>query len=454
MVLATVQQDIPCVRACVKMSLEDLPTINEYPPDDPPSTTTPKGKDIPNIHTCKTLPEIRSTLQTLHAHHNDVTTSLESAITTHEDTTARHLRRLDLTRARLSTLASTARTISNTHLATPAATASRISAAVSTLDLEASRVKATLEVVEQVATLKSCVLGVTGSMAMQDWEGAAEYLSRAGGIPSHVVDSGFAGQVVPTSEVPDAPRVTLDGAAESLCGLFLREFERAVQEGDGGGVTRYFKMFPLIGRGGEGLEAYGRYVCQGVAARARGRMQGAGVGVEGSFYTGAWTKLFEHIAQVVDGHAGLVERHYGTGTMGRVMERLHGEAERQGGIVLDTWWEERGIERILVEVKSYAYSFLVQSFLPGQKGFGGTPRTGSPAPGANNSSRGQDEEGVDMKEVDRVLSEAGAMLGHWSLYLRFVASSAQVGLSSKPLIQELTDSHSPTTIPKTPANHS
>jgi len=35
-----------------------------------------------------------------------------------------------------------------------------------------------------------------------------------------------------------------------------------------------------------------------------------------------------------------------------------------------------------------------------------------------------------MKEVDRVLSEAGAMLAHWSLYLRFVASSAQV--SSHP----------------------
>jgi len=29
--------------------------------------------------------------------------------------------------------------------------------------------------------------------------------------------------------------------------LFLREFEKAAEEGDGSKVTRFFKLFPLIG---------------------------------------------------------------------------------------------------------------------------------------------------------------------------------------------------------------
>lgn len=386
--------------------------------------------ETPNINTAKSISEIEQCLKELHVHHATATTSLETAISTHEEL-SRHLRRLDLSRARLSSLTVTARATSSTMLSGPAVTAGRISTAVSRLDLEQARVRSTLEVVEQVAELKSCVLGVMGNMgAPQDWETAAEYLHRAIRIPAHVIESGFAEQVVPTSEVPDAPRVTLDAAAASLCGLFLREFEKAVGEADGGKITRFFKMFPLIGREKEGLEAYGRYVCQGVAQRARVRLQtGPGGGHrEGPFYTNAFTKLFEHIAQVIDGHSGLVERHYGEGTMVQVIERLHWEADKQGGIVLETWSDERTIDRKLTDVKSYPYSFLVQSFLPSQKSFSGTPRTQSPAPGGSaNGIGGQADENVDMKEVDRVLSEAGTMLGHWSLYLRFVASSAQVG---------------------------
>ena len=111
------------------------------------------------------------------------------------------------------------------------------------LDLEKGRVEATLRVVEQVAELKACVAGVVGSMgAPQDWEAAAGYIARAGRIPDEIVTGGFASAVVPTVEVPDPPAVTLEAARESLCSLFLREFEKAAKEGDGARVTRFFKL--------------------------------------------------------------------------------------------------------------------------------------------------------------------------------------------------------------------
>lgn len=244
-----------------------------------------------------------------------------------------------------------------------ATTATRVSGAVKRLDVEQSRVKATLEVVEQVAELKSCVLGVTGSMgAPQDWETAAKYISRSSEVPSEIIKGSFAEEMVPTAEVPDPPAVTLENAAASLCGLFLREFEKAAAAADGEKVTRFFKLFPLIGRTDVGLDVYGRYVCQGVAARAREAMamkKGEGGGGLGDFfYANAMTRLFEHIASIVEQHGGLVERHYGSGRMVRVVERLQVEADTQGGIIIDTFTDERSVDRKVLFLCNNSWHFL------------------------------------------------------------------------------------------------
>lgn len=291
-----------------------------------PALASARQNARPEVSKATTVAQVRAALLALHSRHDHVTSELDDILADHAHLT-RHLSRLDLSRARLGTLANAARSLSHGQLAPAAATATRLSDAVARLDLEQERVKATLIVVEQVSELKACVLGVVGSMGgPQDWETAAEYISRASRIPKDVVESGFAEENVPTAEVPEPPATTLSEAAKSLCNLFLREFDKAVVDGDLVRITRFFKMFPLIGRSGDGLEAYGRYVCQGVAVRARGRMQGISRQSGGVPYVTALTQLFEHIAQVVDGHTNLVQRHYGAGTMLKVMERLHVEA--------------------------------------------------------------------------------------------------------------------------------
>lgn len=382
----------------------------------------------PDIFNASSVAEIKATLSHLHTQEASVTARLDALVTSQKDL-SRELGRLDLMRANIGSHASTTRSISHGMLSEAAGTADRISSAVRRLDLEQARVKATLEVVEQVAELKACALGVSGSMgAPQDWEKAASYLHRAAQIPDTVLNGAFAAEMVPTADVPDPPSVTLDNAAESLCGLFLREFEKAVKENDGAKITRFFKLFPLIGRSEVGLDLYGRYVCQGVAAKARANLNGATGGAQtkdGFFYANALTKLFEHIAQIIDGHGGLVEHHYGQRKMGPVIERLQIEADVQGGIILDTWGDERHVDRKLMDIKSYAFTFLVQSFLPAQRA--GPPRSQSPATGPT------EEEGVDMKEIDGILNEMAIMLGRWSLYCRFLADTCNVSSNPHPL---------------------
>ena len=386
--------------------------------------------DAGDIFSARSVSEIRAVLGHLNKREADVTARLGRLVASQRDF-AREIGRLDITRAHLGAQVVTARGISNGVLADSASTARHLSAAVKRLDLEQSRVKATLDVVEQVAELKICVLGVVGSMgAPQDWEKAAGYISRASQIPKEILEGQFAEEIVPTAEVPDPPKVTLEAAAESLCGLFLREFEKAAKEADGAKVTRFFKLFPLIGRPEVGLDVYGRYVCKGVSSRTRANLNAGVAGnqrKDGFFYASALTKLFEHIAQIVDGHGGLVERHYGSGSMVRVIERLQKEADIQGGLILDTWADERNVDRLLSDVKSYAFTFLVQSFLPQQRPGGTSRNTGSGGhePG-NGRYVAQDDEGADLKDVDGLLTELMVILGRWSLFCRFLATKCKV----------------------------
>ena len=411
--------------------LSQIP-VNGHTIESGTTTTRSPGPDPgpAGIYNASSVAEIKATLSHLHDQETTVTAILDTLIASQKDF-SRELGRLDLLRANLGSQTTTTRSVSHGMLAEAASTAGRISSAVRHLDLEQARVKATLEVVEQVAELKACVLGVSGSMgAPQDWETAAGYLNRASKIPKEVVNGAFAAEIIPTAEVPDYPSVTLDNAAESLCGLFLREFDRAVKENNGAKITRFFKLFPLIGRSEVGLDVYGRYVCQGIAARARANLNAGTAGSQikdGFFYANALTRLLEHIAQIVDSHGPLVERHYGARKMGRVIERLQIEADVQGGIILDTWSDGRHVDRKLMDIKSYAFTFLVQSFLPPQRS--GTPRAISPASreaAAAAAAAAADDEGVDMKEIDGLLNEMGLMLSRWSLYCQYLADKYNV----------------------------
>ncbi|KAA8913258.1 COG4 transport protein-domain-containing protein [Sphaerosporella brunnea] len=388
--------------------------------DDTDAPTPPPPP--PSINACTTVSELQAALAHLNAQESLVSSRLQTLLLTQSEL-SHSFSRLDLIRAHLGTQVVAARSLSNNILSTAATTANRVSSAVKRLDTEQSRVKATLEVVDQVSELKACVLGVTSSMgAPQDWETAASYLYRASKIPAEIVRGEFAEEMVASAEVPDPPAVTLENAAESLCGLFLREFEKAAEVADGEKVTRFFKLFPLIGRAHTGLEVYGKYVCAGVSSRARAALNEKSGDF---FYASAMTRLFEHIATIVEQHGALVDRHYGEGKMVKVIERLQIEADTQGGIIIDMFMDEKTMDRKLTDIKSYAFSFLVQSFLPGPRGaLGGTPRSGSPAPGAMPSQDVEDE-GIDVKEVDLLLTEIGVMLGRWSLYCRFLARKCQ-----------------------------
>ncbi|KAG4304681.1 hypothetical protein PORY_002074 [Pneumocystis oryctolagi] len=77
----------------------------------------------------------------------------------------------------------------------------------------------------------------------------------------------FVALAVSTEAIPDA-EAALTMAEESLVHVFLHGFEKAATEGDASLMTYFFRMFPIIGRANDGLNAYIRVVTQRISQYA------------------------------------------------------------------------------------------------------------------------------------------------------------------------------------------
>jgi conserved oligomeric Golgi complex subunit 4 len=374
---------------------------------------------INNLMAVSSEAELRDVLGLLHEREDALIDKLDAPMKDSKDL-HRDLGGLDSLHGDLDMQLITARSIHNAMLSTAGDTAERLSTMIRALDMEKRRVEATLIFIEQLIELKACIAGLIGSMgAPQDWEAAADYLTRASNIPEEVTRGDFALAVVPSIEAPNPPWTTIQTARKSLCVLFLREFNAATKQGDGAKVARLFKLFPIIGEEDTGLDAYGRYICQGMAEalkvrQDRGRQNDL-------FYADNLTWLFEHIVQIINSHSGLVERHYGADKVVKVIERLQKEADIQGGIILDLWNDERTVTRMMADVKSYPFSFLSKSMMPVQRGISFTLR---------GNELNKDELNFEVKKVEGLFGEMTTMLKSWSFYKRFISLQCKVSSNS------------------------
>lgn len=132
------------------------------------------------------------------------------------------------------------------------------------------------------------------------------------------------------------------------------------------------------------------------------------VAIGTNFYGNVLTKLFENIAHIIDQHQSAVETHYGPGKMIRVIERLQEECDKQSQIILDTFCDERQIQRKLLDIQTHYNT---------QKKFSGQQKPGQ-----------LKEVDIipDPRELDVILSELAMISARTHLYYRFLESRTKV----------------------------
>lgn len=393
-------------------------------------------KDV--IH-ASTLEDLRVALQQVKTARSSIDHSLQRYVSSTSLAHSNQVRKLNLLKAQLgSALSSSHDLLSN--LSSASFGASALAVKVRRIDLEQSRVSESLQYVNDVIELKHCVQGVNHAMDIRDWERAANYINKARQLSPDLLNGTFAKAMVPSAEFPDFPEETLHEASKSLGVVFLREFEKAANERNMGSLTRYFKLFPLIGQEKEGLSVYAKFICGIITAQSRQRIQSRQSSASSfdspMFYALAMTRLFENIAVIVNQHAPIVERHYGKGRMAKVLDKTQDEADSQGGLIVDTLWDERNIPRVLTDVQAYSFPYLVNSFAPGGSSTAGNKSSTSNSsrransPGFNSGNRNSsdfnsgggvyDSENVDLKHIGDLIRELSVIMNRWSLYRKFL----------------------------------
>ncbi|OLL24070.1 Conserved oligomeric Golgi complex subunit 4 [Neolecta irregularis DAH-3] len=289
-------------------------------------------------------------------------------------------------------------------LATTSSTACNISSQVRSLDIQQQNVNATISHVDNIINLRTQIHQLHEAIQSRDWETAAQSIHTCSQLPPEVITSSFANLTVPSTEIPEPPEITLRDNREGLCAHFAKEFNKAVEAKDQANISRFFKLFPLIGKYDQGVDLYSRFISGIIATKSRTLMTKKADGP--LFYASCASGLFEHVAKIIESHQDLIIRFYGMPYLERVIEKIQREVDRQGGIIIDTLIDERRIERRVSEVKSYQFHALADQYMP--------PLTKSL------TLRKSEDDIVDAKEVDRIINEIGTLLSRWGLYCNFV----------------------------------
>ncbi|GBC08772.1 hypothetical protein RclHR1_08370009 [Rhizophagus clarus] len=370
----------------------------------PKTTTHPPKLSLTYLKSLTNIEDIQECLQLLDLEENQVDNNLDELLERRSKLES-ELDKLEVLRPQLGTLHTQAANLLNIINST-SLVAERISAQVRQLDLEQSRVQESIKLVEDVQELKLCITGLHQAMYMKDYETAASYVNRVSALDKKILEGEFAENSVPSSEYPDIPTKTLCDAKENLFVIFSREFEAAIYNRDQENISRFFKLFPLIGKETEGLDKYSKFVCGIIAGKSQANLAEIAIGT--NFYGNVLTKLFENIALIIDQHQSAVETHYGPGKMIRVIERLQEECDKQSQIILDTFCDERQIQRKLLDIQTHYNT---------HKKFSGLQKPGQ-----------LKEVDIipDPRELDVILSELAMISARTHLYYRFLESRTKL----------------------------
>ncbi|RXW21014.1 hypothetical protein EST38_g4842 [Candolleomyces aberdarensis] len=342
-----------------------------------------------------TLSEILSCLSAYQSEEAELSKSLTDLLNDREPIVA-SLTRLRLLIPQLDESREEAQALC-TKVSATAKTAERVGSRVRSLDEEMGRVREAGDRVGQVMDLKSSLAALQAAIDAQDWESATTHCAKAMSLPPDVVAGPFAENAVPTSESHLPPAQTLQGQREKLLSIFRQKFDEASRSRDSTATTRFFKLFPAIGWEAEGLEAYAAFVVDLVRIRAPASAKTSSP----LYFITALTALFESIAMIVDQHQPVVEKYYGKGKMRLVVQRLLDECDRVTKTLRENWEEDRNVKRKIGEVVSSPPITLLSI-------------------NQRRAAQQTEDNAIDPREIDKVLSEVSGMIGRWNLFRKFV----------------------------------
>ncbi|TMS35373.1 hypothetical protein L596_002788 [Steinernema carpocapsae] len=284
-----------------------------------------------------------------------------------------------------------------TNLKTVSGLADNIADRVSALDLAKGRVVDCLQRVSDLRDLRTCSEGVDLAIQQEDYEQAAKHIHRFLTLDTAVfkmgeqIDARDAGQSMTHSYN------VLRLAQTTLKGIIERKFDEAVETADIASMERFFKLFPLISEHKNGLERFGRYLCQKVDKLGEENYKvmmagGTDDGRANVLFADCLTMIFEGIARIIEIHQPLIDNFYGADKLLLLMEMIQVSCDREIDRVINAFRKTRQYDEKFKAISKYMRSL----------------------------DRTPDEKKVDALDLDILLSEVALMQSRTELYWKFM----------------------------------
>ncbi|KAJ3385108.1 Golgi transport complex subunit 4 [Lobulomyces angularis] len=286
--------------------------------------------------------------------------------------------------------------------------AEKISKKVRLLDVEQSRVKDTLKLLEDVQLINMCSQGVIKTIQEKDYEEAANFI--------HIYLNNFdlkqlklVFETKDETDIEPDPLQVLSQSQRSVKDMITVEFDNAVSNGKQEEIFRYIRLFPKIGEPLLGLDKLGSYFTGLISTQCRDNMKTQPKDGQ-TFFANLLTKLFESTANIVDQQQNFITKEFGSSTwILFLLQKLHRQAELQASIILDNFIEKASIQRKLYDIKQIKQqqSTILASSL-----------------GTNNPDS-KSGELMDFRELDLVLDEIALISQRTVYFSRFIKSRAK-----------------------------
>lgn len=287
---------------------------------------------------------------------------------------------------------------------------------VKSLDQEICNVKKTMEFVKATKLIKNNISRCGYSMEHHNWEDAANCIQNINlKLPSYIITSKYASFVVPSEEIPELPIDTLKNWTAKLNQEFEKRFQEALKRKEVADITKFFRLFPLIGCEENGLNCYSDFISQIVNDSLRVLLTSISEDTESSkrpgIYASSCRQFFENISSMLSQHDPLIKRYYKStyeNALFYVITKIFNDIDSQVGLISDTFYDIRKLDKILHDIKYYDYPILAEI------------HRGLESLENRKNTREVGEHSISTVEINDLTDELASIMNSWMLFCKFM----------------------------------
>ncbi|KAI5954084.1 COG4 [Candida margitis] len=291
---------------------------------------------------------------------------------------------------------------------------------IKSLDQEIGNVNDTLDYVENIQLLKSNINQINYAIEDHNWELAAQCIHTVNNkIPRELVHGEYASAVIPSTNVPELPQVSIENWAKQLVVVFQKQFNDAAAKRDVEHLTKYFQLFPLIGQEEVGLNCYAKFICEIISESSKNLTQTINSITSSDLKPGIFDtvamQLFENVSMMLSQHGPLIKRYYASTypeALIYVVNKLQREVDLQIGVIADTFYDARRLDKMFQDIHLYKFPVLSKRLVELHEHSQDQGRVSEDLEGLDDL--------VSILYVGDLIQELSLILHSWALYCKFI----------------------------------